>query len=319
MRTGEDTAANRALVRRGYVALRDPAIRFVHRSPCRTPWRLVRHHFRRGRGWGRLLLADYRERGGLFNRQVISSRLVRHLPRRLGRIKRNVTKAEPDYQAAYRRARPLIALGAVASWLGMWFEVMRPTPGKGAILWGQPARLLLVVAERSANSGIAVLRLDMVERAMRGVLLPPGALVIGSDGVCRRLDEALGIDGDAHGSVEAEALSAATGLPITETVAGPAAALARIGLWHDGKRAGWLPALLDAWRDDIRPSLARRDLLALIAQAHRVRTWRFDEALFGPETGAELRAFGLAIRERLGVPAPANEGQVGPISKGWLP
>ncbi len=317
VRTGEDTAVNRALVRRGYVALRDPAVRFVHRSPCRTPWRLVRHHFRRGRGWGRLLLADYRDRGGLLNRQVLSSRLVHHLPRRLGRIRTNVGMAESEYQTAYRQARPLIALGAVASWLGMWFEVARPGPGKGAMLWGQPARLLLVVTVGPTEPAIALFRLDLVAREGRGILLPPSLLVTGADGVGRRLDEALGVDGD--GPMRPGVVAAAVGLPAIDAIAGSAQALARLRLWRDGHRAGPLGPLMETWRGDLRTSLSRRDLLARIAHARRMRTWHIDEALFGNATGAELAAFGLAIRERLRVPASAQEEQVGPVGKGWLP
>ena len=60
LRTGEDTTVNLALARAGYTAYQDPQIRFIHYSPCRTPWQLVRHHFTRGRGAGRLLMERYR-------------------------------------------------------------------------------------------------------------------------------------------------------------------------------------------------------------------------------------------------------------------
>lgn len=59
VRTGEDTAVNRALVRRGYVAVRDPDVQLIHYNRCATPPRLLRHHFRRGRGWGRMVVAEY--------------------------------------------------------------------------------------------------------------------------------------------------------------------------------------------------------------------------------------------------------------------
>jgi hypothetical protein len=125
VRTGEDTAVNRALVRRGYVALRDPAIEFTHRSPCRTPGQLARHHFRRGRGWGRLAMgrgpADQPQRPPA----MLADRLISHLPQRLGRIRANVQRAEPHYGESYQRVRPLIVLGAVSAWLGMWYEIAR--------------------------------------------------------------------------------------------------------------------------------------------------------------------------------------------------
>src|SRR5262249_2144523 len=132
VRTAEDTAVNRELVRRGYIALREPAIRFVHYNPCRTPWRLVKHHFPRGRGWGGLLVEDHRMSGGLLNREVVVARLVDHLPARWRQVARGVRTADPELAPHYRRARPLIAAAAIASWLGMWYEILRPTPGKWA-------------------------------------------------------------------------------------------------------------------------------------------------------------------------------------------
>ncbi|MEA2515336.1 MAG: hypothetical protein QOJ59_4825, partial [Thermomicrobiales bacterium] len=194
VRTAEDTTVNRELVRRGYVAVRDPAIRFVHRSPCRTPRRLVLHHFQRGRGWGRLLLADHRTTGGLLNREVLAVHMAGHLPARLRRIALAVRAADPPLAPHYRRARPLIVAGAVGSWLGLWYEVLRPTRGKGAILWCRPVRTIALLGTSMNGPAIYLLRLDRVANQARAVALPPALPVTAPDGRRLRLVEALGLD-----------------------------------------------------------------------------------------------------------------------------
>jgi glycosyltransferase involved in cell wall biosynthesis len=193
VRTAEDTAVNRELVRRGYVALRDPAIRFVHNNPCRTPWRLVRHHFQRGRGWGRLLIEDYRTVGGLLNRQVVSSRLIGHLPYRWRSVARGVRTADPELRPHYQRARPLIAAATVSSWLGMWYEILRPTSGKWVILRGKPVRTLALISSGDQNPTIVLVRLDLVSRQARAVAIPPDLPVTTQDGRRVRLDAALDV------------------------------------------------------------------------------------------------------------------------------
>jgi glycosyltransferase involved in cell wall biosynthesis len=146
VRTAEDTAVNRDLVRRGYVAYRDPGIRFVHRSPCTTWRRLVRHHFGRGQGWGRMLVARHEESGHLLSGEVIRQRLTQHIPERLRRISAGVATATPDLQEEYQRVQAGILLGAIASWVGMWTEILRPAPGKMAVLTGRPRQTLLIVS-----------------------------------------------------------------------------------------------------------------------------------------------------------------------------
>lgn len=172
VRTAEDTAVNRALVQRGYVALRDPRIRFVHHSPCRTWRRLARHHYGRGRGWGRILVERYQESGHLLNPDVIASRLVRHVPGRLARVNRGVTGANPELQAEYQRVRLGVALGALASWAGMWTEIFRPAPGKWSTLNGQPRRTILVAATGD-QARLHLLDLDLVGRRLMLLELPP--------------------------------------------------------------------------------------------------------------------------------------------------
>lgn len=191
-RTGEDTAVNRRLAARGYVALRDPAIVFVHRSPCRTPWRLARHHFHRGRGWGRLQLDAHRQRGHLLTRVQIKRRLLRHLPARLARIEATAAAAESDLTERWTEARGLIRLGAIAAWAGMWTEILRPGPGKLAVLFGRPVQTLGVIWPAGAPA-IALLRIDQVARRIERAAIPPGLPVVDLDGREIPLGAALGL------------------------------------------------------------------------------------------------------------------------------
>jgi hypothetical protein len=130
MRAGEDTVVNQELVRRGYRAFRAQDVVIIHRSPCRTPWRLARHHFVRGRAYGRIL----RDRDGIRPRSPLgdeSRQLLQSLlAGRLERTSKNVERwaGDPALAARYWRVYPLVALGAAAAAAGAWFELMRP-PG----------------------------------------------------------------------------------------------------------------------------------------------------------------------------------------------
>jgi glycosyltransferase involved in cell wall biosynthesis len=128
MRTGEDTVVNCGLARRGFRAYRARDVRLVHRSPCRSAWRLVRHHFRRGRGFGRILLADAGRRGHGLDRALLRS-LVRYVPRRLTGTTANVKRWGGELRPVYRRVFPLVVAGVLAAWAGAAYEVLRATPG----------------------------------------------------------------------------------------------------------------------------------------------------------------------------------------------
>lgn len=127
MRTGEDTVVNSALARRGYRAYRARDVRLVHRSPCRNVLRLVAHHFTRGRGFGRILLADARRRGDA-SRSRTARTLVRYVPRRLSQTTRNVRRWGGPLLTVYWKTMPLVFAGLVAAWVGAVYEVMRASP-----------------------------------------------------------------------------------------------------------------------------------------------------------------------------------------------
>ncbi len=126
MRAGEDTVVNQALFRRGYSAYRAQDVTLVHKSPCRTVLKLARHHFTRGRGYGRIL----RDRDGI-TRKALRGATGRRLLRQqtLGRvagISRHVGQWGDDaLQATYRKVRPLVVVGTLAWTAGTWFELMR--------------------------------------------------------------------------------------------------------------------------------------------------------------------------------------------------
>jgi glycosyltransferase involved in cell wall biosynthesis len=321
VRTGEDTAVNRALVHRGYVALRDPAIQFVHRSPCRTPLKLIRHHFARGRGWGRLVVEEHRERGHLIGRELLLARLVRHVPDRVGRIRRNVEVALPEYRGHYRRSLPLIWLGATASWAGMWVEILRPAPGKWAILVGQPIRTLLVVADGPAEPTILLLRLDAVGRRVQ-VLGLPAELSVSSANGTHSLTEALNSASrteqgprDAGATLERlrDVVRRAVNLAADDFLIGPSEAVAQLlgarlvvaseePSSQDGDDATTFgtsgPRIAAAvLRGAVRSSLGRIGLLKL---AFDVRRWAVDR-------GADVQA--VVDDDRSGAGGDPDQGQ----------
>jgi glycosyltransferase involved in cell wall biosynthesis len=137
VRAGEDTVANNALYRRGHRGYRTREIELIHRSPCRNPFKLIAHHFRRGRGLGRILLDQYMRRGGL----LAGRPLKRAVRRRLARTSRNVRAWGVELLPTYRRARRLVALGTASAWIGAWFEILKPGRGKRSILLRRHPRL----------------------------------------------------------------------------------------------------------------------------------------------------------------------------------
>ena len=129
LRAGEDTVVNQELARRGYTAYRAQDVILVHHSPCRTIRRLLRHHFTRGRGYGRIL----RDRDGV-RRGDLAGRTGRRLllwqtAGRLLRTTRHVRRwGDLPTSAQYARALPLVAAGALAWAAGTWYELLLGSP-----------------------------------------------------------------------------------------------------------------------------------------------------------------------------------------------
>jgi glycosyltransferase involved in cell wall biosynthesis len=143
LRAGEDTVMNRALFSRGHRAYRSQDVRLVHRSRCSTPWPLIRHHFARGRSWGKIVLADHRGGRRLLRWPIIRFLFLRYVPSRLKRTSRQVGEwGGEELRRRYRRSRPLVALATLAAWIGIWAEIMLPGRGKLGVLLADQRRPL---------------------------------------------------------------------------------------------------------------------------------------------------------------------------------
>jgi glycosyltransferase involved in cell wall biosynthesis len=131
-RAGEDTVVNQRLWEEGHRAYRDNTIKLVHITRCKTPFRMVRHHFNRGRAWGRLL----GERGLNFDH------LAGYVSRRLKVIDDCVMQWGDELEDRYRRVKPMIRLGVTSAWLGAYFELavrrIRPNRPSNSIALASP-------------------------------------------------------------------------------------------------------------------------------------------------------------------------------------
>ena len=114
MRAGEDTVVNTRVWRSGHRAYRAREVTLCHRSRCTTPGRLVRHHFVRGRAWGRIL-ADRGEG---------PAALSGYVRKRLGRTENNVLAWGGDLVQRYRPVRHLVVLGIRAAGMGALCEML---------------------------------------------------------------------------------------------------------------------------------------------------------------------------------------------------
>ena len=142
LRAGEDTVVNHVLYAMGARAWHDADVHIIHASPCRTPLRLLEHHFVRGRAHGRILLEHVAPQGPVLNREELGRIGVGYVPRRLALTARNVQRwGGPELFERYGRIRPLVAAGAAAAWAGLWFELLRPRPGKLRVLLGGRGRV----------------------------------------------------------------------------------------------------------------------------------------------------------------------------------
>lgn len=126
LRAGEDTAVNHELARLGYRTLRDAEVCIVHANPCGDVRSLVRHHAARGRGLGRIIVNATPPGSPVIGRQTVRRHLLGYLPRRIGGTHANVRAwGGPKLNRLYRRVAPLVWLGALAAWFGLWFELVR--------------------------------------------------------------------------------------------------------------------------------------------------------------------------------------------------
>jgi glycosyltransferase involved in cell wall biosynthesis len=132
VRAGEDTVVNHRLWRRGHRAFRESAIRLTHRSPCTTSWKLIRHHFLRGRALGRMFREEIA--AGRTRRLGLCRYLVRYPRFRLSSTDFRVSEWGGELGGEYRRVRRLVVVGIWAAWVGTCLELVigarRSTGGK---------------------------------------------------------------------------------------------------------------------------------------------------------------------------------------------
>jgi hypothetical protein len=120
VRAGEDTSVNNELWSLGHRAYRAQDLELVHRSPCRTPAKLLRHHFVRGRALGRIL----RSPGG--PRISLGRYLAGYARQRLADTDGRIEMWGADLRERYYSVRGLVRLGIVAAWAGACFEALWP-------------------------------------------------------------------------------------------------------------------------------------------------------------------------------------------------
>ena len=131
LRAGEDTEVNVRLWKAGYRAYRAQHVRLTHHSPCASPMRLLRHHFKRGRGLGAILIRDRAGRPGLvYDGHTIRAFLVTSAMRRTRTMDRNVAQWGAGLEGEYRRCRRLAVLTTFVAQTGAWYEVIRPVRGR---------------------------------------------------------------------------------------------------------------------------------------------------------------------------------------------
>jgi spore germination protein len=123
MRAGEDTVVNMALTERGYRTWRAHDVTMIHHSPCATFPVLLRHHFKRGRALGRIIVDEWAP--GLPPAGELGYYLLDYLPGRIGDITAAVRRwGSRRERVRYALAFPLVVSGAVASWVGTWYELL---------------------------------------------------------------------------------------------------------------------------------------------------------------------------------------------------
>ena len=123
LRAGEDTVVNFRLWHAGHRALRASDVRLFHNSPCRTPRRLVAHHFARGRGLGRILLEDLSFRALPLRAYFAIRFAVLYIPKRLLSTSKAVRDWGGPLRRTYHRVLPLVVLGTLGAHAGLMLEL----------------------------------------------------------------------------------------------------------------------------------------------------------------------------------------------------
>jgi glycosyltransferase involved in cell wall biosynthesis len=118
-RAGEDTVVNNKLFALGHKAYRYAKIGTLHRSPCRNSIILLKHHFSRGFGFGRLLWEYPGPKKNIkFRFRRIRFLMTRYPVKRLRSIIANVLRYGKPMRRQFIMSLPLIVAGTFSAALG---------------------------------------------------------------------------------------------------------------------------------------------------------------------------------------------------------
>jgi glycosyltransferase involved in cell wall biosynthesis len=119
MRAGEDTVVNTRLFYAGRRAYFCAEAAFAHASPARSRRQLLRHHFQRGKAFGRIVRSRDGERTLRERVGVVTSLTTR----RLRTISGAMRGADDQTRTRYREVRGLVTVGVLAASTGTWVEL----------------------------------------------------------------------------------------------------------------------------------------------------------------------------------------------------
>jgi len=207
------------------------------------------------------------------NHNLVQARLIDYLPKRLRRIDRNVAKARPDLAAPYADARAYIVCGAVASWAGMWWEILRPAPGKLEILAGRPL-INLLIGETGAQPAATLAQVDLVSGRVTAKDVPTD-LPVSSGAAQTSLGVAIAAPDTGQGIEPLrQATSATLDIARVDLLLGPAEVLDALlpARAEDGSRrqlAAWLDGMRAIGAGQLRTTLTPFQLYRVLGALRR--------------------------------------------------
>ncbi|MDH4195267.1 MAG: glycosyltransferase [Nitrospirota bacterium] len=126
-RVGEDTVVNNRLFELGHKAYFSSNIVDIHKSPCKNLMILIRHHYLRGRGFGRILW-EYPgpQKTRKFRLRRIRWLVMKYPLRRIFFIIRGVVRWGKPMRGYFVWSFPLILAGTMSAALGAVSFLLRP-------------------------------------------------------------------------------------------------------------------------------------------------------------------------------------------------